>query len=133
MSKINLADLGGGAVGERFMYEMNKVLANVYDPNTDPKKVREVTLKIKLKGDENRDVLLTEIQASSKLAPTKPIETKIIMDVDSTGRVVGAELKSGVRDQLMITDEGEIADDKGNTLNTDRSSKVLGFNRTAQN
>ncbi len=26
-TKIDLTDLGGGAVGERFLYEMNKVLA----------------------------------------------------------------------------------------------------------
>ncbi|MFB0841837.1 replication terminator protein [Paenibacillus oleatilyticus] len=124
-TKIDLTDLGGGAVGERFLYEMNKVLANIYDPNTDPKKVREVTLKIKLKGDENRDVLLTEIHATSKLAPTRPVETKIIMGLDNSGRVVGAELKSGVKDQMMIDNEGDVADDKGN--------KVVGFNKhTAQ-
>jgi hypothetical protein len=61
---IDLADFAGGAVSERFNQELKKVLENIADPNTDPKKARTVTVKVTLKADENRDIADVDISTS---------------------------------------------------------------------
>ncbi len=113
---INFNDFADGAVAERLNIEVQKVLQNIADPNTDPKKERKVTLVIKFKADEGRDVTAVQVAADSKLVPAKSIESKILMDLDSKGRVTGAELKSGVKGQSFITEDGEIAEDTGKVI-----------------
>lgn len=113
---INLSEFADGAVAERFNIELRKVLENIADPNTDPKKARKVTLTVTLKADEQRDIANVSVQAKTVLAPAKQIETKIVMDYDGDGYVTGAELKSGLKGQSYITEDGEVADDRGNKI-----------------
>lgn len=116
MGQVDLSNFANGAVAERFNIELQKVLENIADPNTDPKKARKLQLNITLKGNENRDVASVGVQAKSTLAPARDIETSIVLDVDSDGSVVGSELKSGIKGQTFIDDQGEIRDDKGNEI-----------------
>lgn len=113
---IDLTDFAGGAVAERFNIELQRVLENIADPNTDPKKPRKLILTLTVKADENRDIANVSIQTKTSLVPAKDIETKIVMDYDAKGNVVGAELKSGAKGQIFIDDDGEIADDRGNKI-----------------
>lgn len=113
---IDLNSFAEGAMAERFDLELQKILENIADPNTDAKKVRKLTLTISLKADDKRDVVLTNVVAKSSLAPAKEIEAKLLMDLDGRGKVTGAELKSGVRGQTYITEEGDVADDRGQKI-----------------
>jgi hypothetical protein len=113
---MDISTFANGAVKERMDQELQKVLENIADPNTDPKKPRKLTLTITLKSNENRDVADVSIVAKSTLVPAKDIETKIVMGFDSKGRIVGEELKSGIKGQMYITDDGELADDRGNII-----------------
>lgn len=113
---IDLNSFAEGAMAERFDVELQKILENIADPNTDAKKVRKLTLTISLKADDKRDVVLTNVVAKSTLAPAKEIEAKLLMDLDGRGKVTGAELKSGVRGQTYITEEGYVADDRGQKI-----------------
>lgn len=113
---IDLSNFADGAVAERFNLELQKVLENIADPNTDPKKARKLTMTIMLKADEKRDIASVSIQTKTSLVPAKDIETKIVMDCDAKGNVVGAELKSGSKGQMFIDDDGQIADDRGNKV-----------------
>ncbi|MFC4768712.1 replication terminator protein [Effusibacillus consociatus] len=113
---IDLTNFADGAVAERFNLELKKVLENIADPNTDPKKARKITLTVTVKADEKRDIANVSIQTKTVVAPAREIETKIVMDYDNTGSVVGAELKSGVKGQMFIDADGEVADDKGNKV-----------------
>ena len=45
---IDLSGLADGAVSERFQLELQRVLENIADPNTDPKKARTLTLTLTL-------------------------------------------------------------------------------------
>jgi metal-sulfur cluster biosynthetic enzyme len=114
---IDLSSFANGAVAERLNYEISRVLENIVDPNTDPNKVRKLTLTLNFKADDKRDLTNVSIVAKPTLAPAKPIETKIVMDYDAQGRVTGAELKSGVKGQTYITNEGEVAEDTGKVIN----------------
>ena len=40
--KVSLTNLGNGAAVELFDHELQKVLANIDDPNTDPKEKRKI-------------------------------------------------------------------------------------------
>jgi uncharacterized protein YuzE len=115
-SKLNLAEMAQGAFMEQFHRELNQVLTNIADPNTDPKKARKITLTMTLKPDENREVVTVETQSKSTLVPPKPLGTTIIIDRDNDGSVVGAELKSGQKGQMYMDQEGEVRDDRGNKV-----------------
>ena len=113
---ISLSDFANGAVEERFGQELQRVLENIADPNTDPGKARKLQVTLTIKGDENRDIASVEIQAKSTLVPARNVKTAIILDQDSKGHVVAAELKSGSKGQMFTDTDGDVADDKGNKV-----------------
>jgi hypothetical protein len=121
---VDLNAFADGAVAERFNLELQKVLENFADLNTDPTAKRKINLVITLAGDEARDVILANVQAKTSLAPAKKLEAKIIMDLDDEGKVTGKELKSGVRGQTRVDLEtGEIQEDTGSRIYSFRQPK----------
>lgn len=117
MAKIvDLNSFADGAVAERFNLELQKVLENIADPNTDPKKARKLVLTVKVSGNEKRDIADVEVEAKLTLAPAKSIESKLIIDRDNNGKIIGSELKSGVKGQTYIDGDGDIADDMENKI-----------------
>ena len=117
MSKIvDLNSFADGAMAERFNQELQKVLDNIVDPNTDPKKVRKVTLTVSISSNDKRELANVSVQAKSTMSPAKNIETQLLMDYDSNGKVTGAELKSGAKGQTYLDPEGDVSDDKGNKI-----------------
>lgn len=72
---VSLDSLANGAAVERFDYELQRVLENISDINTRADAMREVTLKVKIKPNDDRSFAMVEIIASSKLAPVKPEAT----------------------------------------------------------
>lgn len=121
---VDLNNFADGGLAEKFNDELQKVLENIADPNTDPTKVRSVTVTVSLKGDKKRELANTTIRATSKLAPYEDIETQIIMDRDSKGKVVGKELKSGIPGQTYFDEEGVYEDD---------GKKIIDFRKQNQN
>jgi hypothetical protein len=89
--KITLAEIGRGAAVERFDIELQKVLDNIQDPNTDPKKVRSVTLKITINPSEDRQVASYAIDGNSKLAPLKAVPGRMFLGVNKHGKGVASE------------------------------------------
>ncbi len=74
MKTIELGNIGNGALKEQFNLELEKVIENILDPNTDAKTMRSVTVVLKIKPEpENREACLLESVASSKLAPRKAL------------------------------------------------------------
>lgn len=115
MSKLNFAEMAQGAFIEQFDHELTKVLENIADPNTDPKKARKITLTATLKTDEERELVSFDVQSKSTLVPHKSLTTKIILDRNGDGSVVGAELLSGQKGQMFFDEEG-LKDDRGNNV-----------------
>lgn len=113
---INLTEFAEGAVAERVNLEVKKVLENIADPNTDPKKKRKVALTLTFEADDQRDIANVSIQTKTSLAPARSIETKIIMDMDGAGHVIGSELRSGIKGQTFIDPEGDISSDTGEKI-----------------
>ncbi len=89
---FKLDQIGLGAVSERFEDEMVKVIENVLDPNTDVKKAREITIKLKVKPyPEDREMCEMEAIVSSKLAPTKTLISTLHVGMSEHGEVNAVE------------------------------------------
>jgi hypothetical protein len=78
-TEVSLESLGNGAAVELFSDALGKVLNNIVDINTDPKAVREVTLKVKIKPNEDREVGQVQISTATKLAPIKSVDTVVFI------------------------------------------------------
>jgi hypothetical protein len=74
---VRLDTLNQGAAVEMFGRELEKVLTNITDPNTSATAVREITIKVTFKPNEDREVGIVGIAAASKLAPFKPVQTMV--------------------------------------------------------
>lgn len=83
---VSLSNLARGAVVERFDDELRRCLENIQDPNTTLA-VRTITLKVKIKPDQNRDFGGVGVTCSSTLAPACPVETKISIGKDKSGAI----------------------------------------------
>lgn len=83
---LSLATLGRGAAIERFDDELQRVLNNVIDPNTDLG-ARKITLTIVLKPNEARDACAVAIGCSAKLGGSKPVGTTVFLGRGKDGAV----------------------------------------------
>lgn len=72
LSKVDLATLAGGAAPELFQHELDKVLENIQDPNTEATAKRKVKLEVVIQPGEDRDHADVSLSVSAKLAPHKP-------------------------------------------------------------
>lgn len=71
---LTLATIGCGALEEKFQVELNRVLENIEDLNTEGGK-RTITLKLTFKPNAKRTSADISLQATSSLAADIPIET----------------------------------------------------------
>ena len=88
---FTLTEIGRGAAVERFDLELQKVLDNIQDPNTDAKKARSVVLKFTITPDEDRGVGKYAIDAQAKLAPLKSHPGRVFLGIDGKGHGVASE------------------------------------------
>lgn len=124
---INIETFADGAVNERLNLEIQKVLENINDLNTDPKKARTVQLSIKITPTENRQTVSVDVSAKTTLAPAVAIPATIILDKDLNGKMTAKELKSGSKGQMYIDDDGDAATDTGEKVEVRKPSNVVGF------
>lgn len=82
-NQITLANLGGGAAVEKFEDELQRVVENILDPNTEPEAKREVILKVAIKPDKDREFGAISIVASCKLAPASAYNTRAYFGQDA--------------------------------------------------
>lgn len=88
----SIIQMAKGAIEERIDYEMTKIVQNIRDESTKATGARELTIKIKLVPDDNREVVQVSAAASSKLQPTTPIVTSLYMGKDLDGTIGAVEM-----------------------------------------
>lgn len=64
---VTLENLAGGALKERFDAALEKVMANIYDENTQANAIREIQLSVKMKPSDDRKVVQYVVSAKTKL------------------------------------------------------------------
>lgn len=124
LDKLNITSIARGALIELAGIEIDKILENIADPNTDLKKARKLTITLTFKPTD-RDSSNIEIQTKSSVVPYNPVATQIYIGKDNAGNVVAEEfLKGQMKGQLLIdTNSGEVL--KEGTEET----KVININR----
>ncbi|EOI57458.1 hypothetical protein [Enterococcus gilvus] len=115
---LQLSELANGAVQEKLDGELQKVFANIHDPNTAATAKRGVTIKLEFKPDETRKVISLSSDFTTKLAPVEGVATTVLTGKDlTTGKVEAHELKSEVPGQTYIdTDTGQPKTDVGQPI-----------------
>lgn len=124
---VDLNEFAEGALAARFNEELQKVLENIADPNTEPHKNRTVTITVQIHGDESRDVVNARVIAKSKLLHAKEAETKILMGVDNDHNIIGKELRSGIKGQMFIDNDNDVATDTGEKMKEADPNRVISF------
>ena len=103
--EIKLQDLVGGAFQENVQKAVEKVVANMLDPNTPWKNKRAVMAKITFTQNEDRDDCNCDISVETKVAAVKPLETKFAIGKDlDTGEIFAEEYGKQVRGQMSLSD-----------------------------
>lgn len=133
MSNVNLETFAGGALQEKFDDAMKKVLTNLMDPNTPWKNKRKIAIEVSFEQNEDRDDASVNVSVVTKLAPVKPIGTRMTIGRDlKTEEVFAEEYGSQCRGQITMEEyqrqrEQEI---EGQTVDTEtgeirEGSKVI--------
>lgn len=103
MKTFDLQEVAGGALQEKTSRELQKVLNNMMDPNTPWKNKRQITIKMTLEQNEDRDDCKVDIQVETKLAPVKSIETRFSLGRNlDNGEVEIAEYGPGIKGQMSM-------------------------------
>lgn len=98
----SLSDLMDGGVEELFNNVLNQVWENVFDPNTDAKKPREVNLKIKIVPNERRDSCDFRVSVVPKLAPKVDLSQTVMLNIGADGSIVATERTNQLPGQIDI-------------------------------
>ena len=110
MNEKSIIELAGGAVLERIDGEMARVMANIMDFQTDPKKARTITVKVSFKP---KDMLRKEIdvgyEVSSKLAPREALSTVLETQTDDATGLWRAVEKDGNLPGQMSMEETDVS------------------------
>ncbi len=98
----SLSDLMDGGVEERFNAVLDEVWANVYDPNTEAKKTREITLKIKITPNDRRDSCDFRVSVVPKLASKVDLSQTVMLTVRDDGTVLATERTEQIPGQIDL-------------------------------
>lgn len=103
MNKVELGDLIGGALQEKFSKAFERVVENLQDQNTPYKAKRGITIKLVFNQNETRDDVQVDIDVAEKLAPQSGMRTSFSIGKDlKTGEVYAEEYGKQVRGQFKI-------------------------------
>lgn len=88
---VTLANLAGGTAVERFNLELQKVLQNIFDPNTDPKKKRKIKMVVTLIPTVDRDYATAQIDCESSLAPLESFSMPLYLGRGADGKPIARQ------------------------------------------
>ncbi|EGQ4316398.1 hypothetical protein EQ487_10585, partial [Staphylococcus pseudintermedius] len=123
LNNVKLSELGQGALQELFESELEKVIENINDINTDPTKKRKITMTIDIKSDEYREIIFADAKVKSNLVSMDSTGIKLFNIVDENSERVVNELRSGVKGQAFIDDDGSIKNDDGSDIEETSKTK----------
>lgn len=86
--KKSILEACHGAILVAADYELEKVMSNINDINTDPKKKRTMSIKVTFTPNQDRKKITMSTQVVSKVEPVSPVETTLF-NVIETNRDTG--------------------------------------------
>lgn len=129
---FNIAELQEGAIQEKIEKEVERIMSNILDLDTDATKKRKLTITIDFTPDENRQVLSLDAQVKSTVAPQVSVGTTMLAGRNmDTGFIEARELNSGTPGQTFIGDDGKLKTDVGDPIDDD--GKVIDWKKRNSN
>lgn len=98
----SLSDLMDGGVEERFNDALAKVWENVYDPNTEARRAREVIMKVKIIPNERRDSCDFRVDIAPRLAPPATLSQTVMLNLGMNGEIIATERTDQIPGQVDI-------------------------------
>ena len=73
VNKKSVLEMAMGAIAEITDYEVERVVANIMDPNTAAKAKRKITITLTFTPDDYRQQIGMDAQAKTILVPVQPV------------------------------------------------------------
>ena len=132
VNKVELQDLVGGALQEKFQKAFAKVIENLQDVNTSYTIKRGITIKLTFDQNEARDDVSVSVDVSEKLAPQAQMKTSFYIGKDlKTGDVYAEEYGKQIRGQMSLEDyetKDDVQEIDGNKVNVNTGEVVQPVN-----
>ena len=134
MNKVELKDLVGGALQEKFNKAFERVIENLQDQNTSFKVKRAITIKLSFDQNEARDDVSVSIDVAEKLAPQAGIKTSFYIGKNlKTGELFAEEYGKQIKGQMDINQVAEeiVVDTSTGEIIDEQPSKIVDFKAVA--
>lgn len=135
MNKVELQDLVGGALQEKFGKSFEKVVQNLQDQNTSFKVKRKITIELSFDQNEARDDVSVSVDVKEKLAPQAGMKTSFYIGKDlRTGEIYAEEYGKQIKGQMRLEDlqsEQKAVDTETGEVLTKETSTVVDFRKAA--
>ena len=84
---MTLLTINGGECVNQFNDAIKEVIDNIWDPNTDPKATRKITLTLTLKPSMDRTTIDSIVQIKPTMAAQRTTEGQIFLDIVNSGEI----------------------------------------------
>ena len=99
----SILEMAQGAIMEQVNLEVSKIVDNILDLNTEPKKKRTLTLTVDFVPNSDRSQVVINATAKSKLLPNNAVQTTLYVGADaSTGEIQAVEMGDGPIDAALL-------------------------------
>jgi len=113
---LKIENIREGAVVEELNRLITEAVFSIFDPNTDAKAKRVISMKMSMKPNEQRTMAIIDVTCDIKLPGRQPFVTAVSVGQDLvTGEVDAVEPK-----------QGKIFDSKGAGVESDMSMETAG-------